>query len=58
MKNVTSSASESEAEALFNNYKAGEPIRVTLEEMVHPQQSMPMHTYNSTTDGITNENIQ
>ena len=52
-----SSAAESEVGALFHNANAGQPIRVTLEEMGHPQQATPMQTDNSTTQGIANNTI-
>ena len=48
MKNVMSSAVEAEVGALFHNSKSGETSRVTIEEMVNPQQSTPMHTYKFT----------
>ena len=36
IKHVMSSASEAETAALFYNYKAATPLRVTLQEMGHP----------------------
>ena len=54
---LISSASEADLGALFHNSKAWEPIRVTLEEMFHPQQATPMQTDNSTMEGTTNDNI-
>ena len=44
--------------ALFHNAKSVEPIRVTLEEMGHPQRAMPIQKYNSPTEEIANNNIQ
>ena len=44
--------------SLFHNAKVGEPIRVTLEEMVKTQQATPIQTDNYITDSIVNDNIQ
>ena len=45
---------EVEVGAFFHNAKAGEPIRVTLEEMGHPQPATQMHMDNYTVDSIVN----
>ena len=51
-------AAGGEVGSLFHNYKADEIIRVTLEEMGHPQYANPMHTDNSTAEGIASNYIQ
>ena len=51
-------AAGGEVGSLFHNYKADEIIRVTLEEMGHPQRAMPIQKYNSPTEEIANNNIQ
>ena len=43
-------AAGGEVGSLFHNSKADEIIRVTLEEMGHPQYANPMHTDNSTAE--------
>ena len=53
MKNTMPSSVEVEVVSLFHNVKAGEPTRVALEEISHPQQAMPMQTDNSATEGIS-----
>ena len=40
---------------MFHNAKLGKPTRVTLEEMGHPKQAIPMNTYNFTADKILND---
>ena len=51
-------AVEAEVWELFHNNKLCEQIRVTLEEMGHPQQATSMYIDNSTVDGIINDTIQ
>jgi hypothetical protein len=54
LKNVMSSAAESECGGLFVNAQTGCPIQVTLEEMKHPQPATPLCTDNTTADGFAN----
>ena len=49
LRNVMSSAAEAECGALFNNSKQGVPLRISLEDMVHPQPPTPIQVDNSTT---------
>ena len=49
LRNVMSSATEAECGALFNNAKQGVPLRISLEEMGHPQPPTPIQVDNSTT---------
>jgi hypothetical protein len=58
IKNVVSSASESEVGACFQNAQSGAPPRVTLTELGHTQPSTPLRTDNSTAFGILNETIK
>ena len=51
-------AAGGEVGSLFHNYKSDEIIRVTIEEMGHPQYANPMHTDNSTAEGIASNYIQ
>jgi hypothetical protein len=55
MKEVLSSAAESELGALFYNGKDGCPIRVCLEELGHPQPPTILVTDNSTAIGIAKD---
>jgi hypothetical protein len=57
MKHVMSSASEVEVGFIFTNVKEAAPIRVTLDEMGHPQPATPIQTGNSTADGIINGEV-
>ena len=52
------SASETEVGAFFNNSKSVEPIKITHEEIGHPQQATQMHIESSTTEGISKDNMQ
>ena len=52
IKHVMTSASEAETAALFYNCKAATPLRVTAEEMGHPQPKTPVTTDNSTAQGL------
>jgi hypothetical protein len=54
IKNVVSSAAESEVGSCFQNAQSGAPLRVTLAELGHIQPTTPLHTYNSTAFGILN----
>jgi hypothetical protein len=58
MREVLSSASEAELAALFYNGKEGAPLRITLDELGHPQPPTPMVTDNSTASGIANESVK
>ena len=44
IKHVITSASEAEVAALFYNCKAAIPLRISLEEMGHPQPKTPAVT--------------
>ena len=58
LKHVVSSAAEAELGALFQNCKIAEIIRITLSEMVHPQQATDVVTDNSAASGIANHNMK
>ena len=61
LKMITSSAMETEVAATFYNAKEALPFRVTLTEMVHPQQPTPMEVDNETAIGFlksTKKNTQ
>jgi hypothetical protein len=58
IKNVVSSAAESEVGACFHNAQSGAPLRVTLTELGHIQPPMPLRTDNSTAFEILNETIK
>jgi hypothetical protein len=55
IKNVVSSAAESEVGACFHNAQSGAPLRVTPTELGHIQPPTPLHTDISTAFGILNE---
>jgi len=57
IKHVMSSASEAETAALFYNCKTATLLRVTLQEMGHPQPKTPVTTDNSTEQGLVNKTI-
>ena len=52
IKHVMSSASEANIAALFYNFKAAAPLRVTLMEMGHPQGRTQATTDNSAAQGL------
>jgi hypothetical protein len=52
------SAAEAECGALYMNAKEAVPMRITLEELDHPQPATPMRTDNSTADGIMNKTVE
>ena len=52
------SAAEAEVGALLMNAQLAAPMRVTLEELGHPQPATPMKTDNSTANGILNGTIK
>jgi hypothetical protein len=58
MRNVLSSASESECGALFNNTKDAVALRNTLHEMGHHQPPTPVEVDNSTAVGFANKQIK
>jgi hypothetical protein len=58
IKNVVTSAAESEVGACFHNAQSGAPLRVTLAELGHTQPPTPLRTDNSTVFGILNETIK
>ena len=58
LKHVVSSASEAELAALFMNAREGNIMRLTLIEMKHPQPATPIHTDNTTADGIVNGTVK
>jgi hypothetical protein len=57
IKNVVTSAAESEVGACFPNAQSGAPLRVTLTKLGHTQPPMSLRTDNSTAFGIVNETI-
>ena len=57
IKHVMTSASEAEVAALFYNCKAAQPLRITLEEMGHPQPKTPVITDNKTAEGLSNKTM-
>ena len=52
------SVAEAELGAIFLNAKEEKIIRLTLEELGHPQPPTPMHCDNTTSAGITNNNVK
>ena len=58
IKLVAASAAEAELAALFLNAKNAKVIRITLEELGHPQPPTPIHSDNSTAVGIVNNTIK
>lgn len=58
MKFVAASAAEAELGALFLNAKQARIIRLTLDELGHPQPPTPIHVDNSTTVGIVNNTVK
>ena len=55
IKAVMSSASEAEIGALYMNAQELIPLRVTCEELGHPQPATPMRTDNTTACGLLNK---
>lgn len=53
IKHVLASASEAELAAMFYNSREAIPLRITLEEMGHPQPQTPITVDNSTAYGLT-----
>jgi hypothetical protein len=58
LRNVMASAAEAEVGTLFLNDQDALPLRVTLEELGHPQPPTPMQTDNSTAAGFANDTIK
>jgi hypothetical protein len=58
LKFVAASAAEAELGALLLYAKQAKILRLTLEEMGHPQPPTPIHIDNSTTVGIVNNKIK
>jgi hypothetical protein len=58
IKNLVSSAAESEVGACFHNAQSGAPLRVTLTALGHTQPPTPLRTNNSTAFSILNETIR
>jgi hypothetical protein len=58
MREVLSSAAETELGGLFYNGKEAVPERITLEELGHQQPPTPMVTDNSTASGIANDCVK
>jgi hypothetical protein len=58
IKSVMQSAAEAECCGLYMNAKEAVPMRITLEELGHPQPATPIRTDNSTADGIMNKTVK
>jgi hypothetical protein len=58
LKFIAASAAEAELCALFLNAKEAKVMRLTLEELGHPQPPTPIHCNNSTMVGIANTTIK
>ena len=58
LKEVLSSAAETECAGLFHNAKEAVPERITLVEMGHLQPPTPLVTDNSTASGIANDSVK
>ena len=54
LKIVAASAAKAELGALYRNIKEGHTLKLTLEELRHPQPATPIHCDNTTAVGITN----
>ena len=57
-KLVASSAAEAELSAFFVNIKEAKILRLTLQEIGHPQPQTPTHVNNTTVIGIMNNTIK
>ena len=55
---VAASAAEAELGAMFLSAKEAKIIRLTLEELSHPQPPTPMHCNNTTAAGIANNTVK
>jgi hypothetical protein len=58
LKHLMSLAAEAEIGAVFINAKEGAVLRITLEEVGHPQPRTPMETDNTTATGYSNGTIR
>jgi hypothetical protein len=58
IKAVMQSAAEAECGGLYMNAKEAVPMRLTLEELDHPQPATPIRTDNSTAGGIMNKTVK
>ena len=58
LKCVAASAAEAELGTLFLNTMDARILRLTLEEMSHPQPPTPIHVNNTTAVGIVNNTIK
>ena len=58
LKLVATSAAEAELGALFHNAQQAKIVRLTLQEMGHPQSATPIHTDNTTAVRIVNSTIK
>ena len=57
-KNVVSSAAEAEIAGIFTNAKEAVPIKLTLEEMGHPQPPTEITTDDMTASGTLNKTFK
>ena len=58
LKPVAASAAEAELGPLFLNAREEKLLRITLQELVHPQPPTPIHVDNTTAVGIVNNVIK
>ena len=58
LKFVAESAAEAELGALFLNAKVAKIIRLTIEELGHPQPPTPIHCDNVTAAGLANNTVK
>ena len=58
LKIGVASAVKAELGALFLNCKQGQVLRLTLEEMGHPQPPTPVHYDNLTVTGIATDTVK
>ena len=58
LREIVSSAAEAELAGVFHNAKEACPIRITLEELGHPQPATQLDTDNTTAVGIANDTVK
>jgi hypothetical protein len=58
LKHVAASTAEAELGALFLNAQEAKVLRITLQELGHPQPKIPIHVDNTTAVGICNNTIK
>ena len=58
LKIVVGSAAEAELGGLYHNCKEAKVLRLTLEELGHPQPPSPVHCDNATATGIANDTVK